>query len=59
MKTQKSNLQKGNKNTQVMYQFQNKHVKRLPLKKYPNSISNTERFVEIHHPPGAIQKVKG
>ena len=50
---------KETRTRKVMYQFQNKHVKRLPLKKYPNSISNTERFVEIHHPPGAIQKVKG
>ena len=52
MKTQKSNLQKGNKNTQS-------HVSVSKQARKKTSISNTERFVEIHHPPGAIQKVKG
>lgn len=59
MKTQKSNLQKGNKNTQSHVSVSKQARKKTSTKKYPNSISNTERFVEIHHPPGAIQKVKG
>ena len=42
-----------------MYRFQKNQVKKTLLKKYLSSILNTERFVEIHHPSGAIQKVKG
>lgn len=42
-----------------MYRFQKDQVKKSLPKKYLNSILNTEHSVEIHHIPGAIQKVKG
>lgn len=59
MKTKKSNLQKGNKNTQNRLSISKQTSKKTSTKKNLNSVLNTERSVEIHHPPGAIQKVKG
>lgn len=59
MKTKNQIFKKETRIRKIAYQFQNKQVKRLLLKKNLNSVLNTERSVEIHHPPGAIQKVKG